>query len=206
MKQYPLIEISIVAVFILILASLTNVVGYQSVQSLNKQTINEAVNQKELVFQTICDIANNKEIQRIILKSQMSRGILPPSEVPVITKNQIRQMYFIGLILSKVISKSRIHSMLERPQVNNQAMQKEINAIIERDATLKAEITQLSDEDCGCNNDLELRYNFPILCAFLAIFYIIAIFLEMMHTYIPLNIMYSLGYIFNCDWYPFGNI
>jgi hypothetical protein len=42
----------------------------------------------------------------------MSRGIFPPSEIPVITKTEIRQMYFLGLILSKVISKSRIQSMV----------------------------------------------------------------------------------------------
>jgi|WetSurMetagenome_2_1015567.scaffolds.fasta_scaffold89180_1 hypothetical protein len=213
MKKYPLIGFSIIAVVLLILTSFSNVIGFQTVQSSNQQINKEKVNQRELLFQTIVDIANNKEIQRIILKSQISRGGFFNQDVrfsvfntPVLINNQLKQMYLIGLMLSKIISKSRIHSMVERHQVINLGMQKEINAIIERDATLKTEITQLSDEDCGCNNDLELRYNFPILCAFLAIFYIIAIFLEMMHTYIPLNIMYSLGYIFNCDWYPFGNI
>lgn len=213
MKKNPLIGISICAVVLLILASLSNVVGFQTVQSSNQKVINDEVDQKELLFQTIVDIANNKEIQRVILKSQISRGGFFNQDVrfsvfntPVLTKNQLKQMYLIGLMLSKIISKSRMHSMVERHQVINLGMQKEITAVIEKDAILKTEITQLSDEDCGCNNDLKLRYNFPILCAFLAIFYIIAIFLEMMHTYIPLNIMYSLGYIFNCDWYPFGNI
>src|SRR5512136_3485121 len=106
MKQYPLIGISICAVILLILTSLSNVVGYQTVQSSNQQIINEEVNQRELLFQTIVDIANNKEIQRIILKSQISRGIFLKSEIPVVTKTQIRQMYFLGMILSKVVSKS----------------------------------------------------------------------------------------------------
>jgi hypothetical protein len=117
MDKKPLIGVSICAVVLLVLGSLSNVVGYQSVQTSQQNIIKERINQRELLFQTIVDIANNKEIQRIILKSQMSRGIFPPSEIPVVTKNQIRQMYFIGLILSKVISKSRIQSMIQQYQL-----------------------------------------------------------------------------------------
>jgi hypothetical protein len=164
MKQYPLIGISIIAVVILILASLTNVVGYQSVQSLNKQTTNEAVNQRELLFQTICDIANNKEIQRIILKSQMSRGIFLTSEFPVVTKHQLRQMYFLGSILSKVVSKSRIQSLIEKYQFNNQEIQKEITTVIEKDATLNADITQLQSSECDCENENTTDMTYPIIC------------------------------------------
>jgi hypothetical protein len=185
MKQYPLIGISIIAVVILILASLTNVVGYQSVQSSNKQTINEAVNQRDLLFQTIVDIANNKDIQRIILKSQLSRGNFPTSELPVITKNQIRQMYFLGLILSKVISKSRIQSMIGKYQFNNQEIQKEITTVIEKDTTLNTEITQLKDSECDCENKNTLNWSFPALCIILApialfvmILYLFSIFLS----------------------------
>ena len=108
MDKKPLIGVSILAVVLLVLGSLSNVVGYQSVQTSQQNVIKERINQRELLFQTIVDIANNKEIQRIILKSQMSRGIFPTSELPVITKNQIRQIYFIGLILSKCISKTRM--------------------------------------------------------------------------------------------------
>ena len=174
MKKYPLIWISIIAFVILILASLTNVVGYQSVQSSNQQTIKERINQRELLFQTICDIANNKEIQRIILKSQMNRGIFPPSEIPVVTKTQIRQMYFIGLILSKIVSKSRIHSMAEEYQLSNPEMQKEISTIIEKDATINAEITQLKDSACDFENENTTRlWNFPIICAILGVMFYI---------------------------------
>ncbi|MCX6663459.1 MAG: hypothetical protein NTZ75_04360 [Euryarchaeota archaeon] len=73
MDKYPLIGVSICAVVLIVLGSLTNVVGYQMVQSSNQKTINDEVDQKELLLQTILDIANNKEIQSIILKSQLSR-------------------------------------------------------------------------------------------------------------------------------------
>ena len=171
MDKKPLIGISICAVVLLVLGSLSNVVGYQSVQSSNQNVIKERINQKELLFQTIVDIANNKEIQRIILKSQMSRGIFPTSEFPVVTKNQLKMMYFLGLILSKVISKSRIQSMIGKYQFNNQEIQKEINAVIEKDTTLNSEITQLKNSECDCENENTTRlWDFRIYMSFYILF------------------------------------
>ena len=95
MDKKPLIVVSICAVVLLVLGSLSNVVGYQSVQIITtRMSSKRRINQKELLFQTIVDIANNKEIQRIILKSQMSRGIFPTSEIPAVTKNQLRADVF----------------------------------------------------------------------------------------------------------------
>ena len=176
MDKYPLIGASICAVVVLILGSLTNVVGYQSVQSSNLKIINEEVDQKELLFQTIVDIASNKEIQQVILKSQLSKeGFFNPDvkfavfNTPVLTKNNLKQMYLVGLMLSKTVSKSRMHSMVERYQVNNQLVQKEITGVIEKNATLNGEIRQLSDLTCDCNKDNVgvTAWHFPILCAFL---------------------------------------
>jgi len=222
MKQYPLIGISIIAVIILILASLTNVVGYQSVQSSNKQTINEAVNQRELLFQTLVDISNNKEIQRIILKSQISRGIFSTSEIPVATKNQLKQMYYIGLLLSRFISKSRMQSTIQQYQLINPEMQQEISAIIENNPALMVDITQLQNPACDCENENTTDWNFPIICDILTIlilYHIIMsiIFLKIFETFhnkpILQGIFYVIGmyqlilltaielpyyYIFNC--------
>ena len=150
MDKIPLIGISIIAVVLLVLSSLSNVVGYQIVQSSHQQIIKERINQRELLFQTIVDIVNNKELQQIILKSQMSRGIFPVSDFPVVTKNYLEQMYFIGLLLLKGISKSKIYSIIKQSQFSSQEMQKEISAVIEKDATLNAEITQLRNSECDC--------------------------------------------------------
>jgi len=167
MDKKPLIGISILAVVLLVMGSLSNVVGYQSVQPSNQSVIKERINQRELLFQTIVDIANNKEIQRIILKSQMSKGIFPPSELPVVTKNQIRQMYFLGLILSKVISKSRIQSMVQQYQFSNQEIKQEISTVIEKDATINSEITQLKGSECDCENVNATQSSYlPVLCFF----------------------------------------
>ena len=168
MEKYPLIGVSIIAVVLLILGSFTNVVGYQTVQSSNQKLIQDEVNQKELLFQTIVDIANNKEIQRIILKSQISRGIFPTSDIPVVNKNQIRQLYFLGLILSKIISKSKIQSMIGKYQFNNHEMQKEVSTFIEKNPILNGEINQLSSLKCDCENE-NTFWHFPVICTILTI-------------------------------------
>jgi hypothetical protein len=206
MKQYPLIGISIIAVVILLLASLSNVVGYQSVQSSSEQTIKERINQRELLFQTIVDIVNNKEIQRIILKSQMSRGILPPSELPIINKQQIKRMYFLGMILSKVISKSRIQSLIGKYQFNNQEMQKEINGVIEKDYVLKSNINQLSCSNCSIGKTW--IWQFPVICSILFVpYFICMIWLIAMYGQAPdfIKLIFVattiLAAIFQCPWY-----
>ncbi len=176
MDKKPLIGVSICAMVLLVMGSLSNVVGYQSVQTSQQNIIKERINQRELLLQTLVDITNNKEIQRIILKTQMSKGIFPTSEIPVVTKNQIRQMYFLGMILSKVISKSRIQSMIGKYQFNNLEIQKEINAVIEKDAILQGEITQLQNSECDCEKNINGEKisiidstGTPIICVFLFI-------------------------------------
>ena len=164
MDKKPLVVISLCAVVLLVLGSLSNVVGYQSVQTSQQNLIKERINQRELLFQTIVDIANNKEIQRIILKIQMSRGIFPSSDIPVLTKNQLKQMFLIGIILSKFISKSRMQSMVQQNRLINPEIQQEISTVIEKDATLEREITQLKDSECDCENENITERNFPIIC------------------------------------------
>jgi hypothetical protein len=199
MKKYPLIGISIIAVVLLILTSFSNVVGFQTVQSSNQQTIKEKVNQRELLFQTIVDITNNKEIQRIILKSQMSRGIFPTSEIPVLTKNQLKQVYFLGLLLSKIISKSKIQSIIGRYQFSYQEMKKEISAVIEKDGTLEGEMNQLSNSECDCENDTMVNWDFPVMCEILL--YIAAIFSIFPYVFFPIwGGAFFIAIILECYW------
>ena len=187
MNKNPLIGVSIIAVVLLILATLTNVVGYQTVQTSNQKTINSEVDQQDLLFQTIVDITNNKEIQRIILKSQINRdGFLNPElrysifNTPILTKNQLKHMYLVGLMFSKTISKSKIHSLLERYQLNNQRVQKEITAVIEKDDTINRELTQLSNSKCNCRNNSGVTYwPFPVICSVLGVVVLFFLFLTL---------------------------
>jgi len=198
----PLIGVSICAVVLLVLGSLSNVVGYQTVQSSNQSVIKERINQRELLFQTIIDIANNKEIQRIILKSQMSRGIFPTSEFPVVTKNQLKMMYFIGLILSKVISKSRIQSMIGKYHFNNQDIRKEISAVIEKNLTLNAEINLLQNSECNCEKENTIEWRFPVIC--LLLYPIVICVLMICGLFLggfSLGILWGIGLILQCFWW-----
>jgi hypothetical protein len=173
-----------------------------SLQINYQNTLNNVVNKKELLFQTICDIANNKEIQRIILKSQMSKGMFPTSEIPVLTKNQLKIMYFIGLILSKVISKPMMHSMVEQYQVKNQGMKKEISAIIEKNPSLKGEITQLSNSNCDCENENTLQWTFPVICLFLFFLSAFGLMIALNGGFtIILGIAETLGSALQCFWH-----
>jgi hypothetical protein len=151
-KKLLAIGISTVSVIILILTSLTNVVGYQTVQTSQQNIIKERINQRELLFQTIVDIANNKEIQRIILKSQICREIYKTSEFPVITTNQVKIFYYLVLILSKVVNKSRIQSILQKYQIPDSEIKQEINTIIEKNATLSGEISHISKLNTRVNS------------------------------------------------------
>jgi len=201
MKKYPLIGGSILAVVLLIFGSLTNVVGFQTVQSSNQKIINEGANQRELLFQTIVDIANNKEIQQIILKSQMSRGILPTSDIPILTKNQLNRMYIVGLMLSKSISKSKMYSMIERFQGSNQEIQNKINAVMKKDSTLNREITQLSILKCDCENENMTSWTFPTIC--LVLYFLFWLSYIFWITHINTNLVFLIGDIgktLNCFW------
>ena len=203
MDKKPLIGVSILAVVLLVLGSLSTVVGYQSVQTSQQNLIKERIKQKELLFQTIVDITNNKEIQRIILKSQMSRGEFPTSNIPVLTKNQLKQMYIIGLLLLKTFSKSRIYSMMEQYQLSNQGIQKEIIDVIERDDILNGEMTQLSSLSCDCENRNTTRWTFDVLCILLfPLFGIFFVYWVLFHTFhILYLILSSIGSVLNCWWY-----
>jgi hypothetical protein len=182
MQKYPLIGISIIAVVLIVLGSLTNVMGYQTVQSSNQKVINTEVDQKELLFQTIVDLANNKEIQKIILNSEMIReGFFEPGirysvfTPQILTKKLLNNAYRIGVIFSKTFCPLKIHSVLAQNQVNNQWMRKEINAVIEKDVKLEGEITQLSNSKCDCENENTTRWSFPVLCLLLYPFFMIGI-------------------------------
>jgi hypothetical protein len=195
MKKTSIVGVSIVVLVLLVLSSLTNVIGYQQVQSSNQNTNNDMVNQKELLFQTILDISNNKEIQKVILGSEITgKRFFDPGmrfslfNHPVLTEKFLKRMYTMGVILSKTISKSKIKSMFKQYQFSNPGMQKEITAIIQQDTILKSEMNQLLSLSCDCENENTTVWKYPILCTILLpIAYIIA-----MMWYFSLIILYHV--------------
>ncbi len=111
-------------------------------------------------------------------------------------------MYLIGLILSKIISKSKIHSMVEQYQFNNQEIQQEISSVIEKDATLDAEITQLQNSECDCENEKTVEWRFPVICILLSPLWIVAAILAITSNYgfYFVEIMGYIGMKLNCFW------
>jgi hypothetical protein len=218
----PLLVINLCAVVLLVLASLGNVVGYQTVQSSQQNPIKERINQRELLFQTICDIANNKTIQRIILTTEMKNGRIPRSEIPVFTMKQLKQMYFLGLIFSKGVGTSKIHSMIQQFQFHNQEMQMEISAVIEKDVILRDEIAQLQTSECDCENENTGQGRYPLIicttlflivigvCAIGGFFELLTVFLHIEFFTIILTMLVFIAAIpfllavlvFNCFDYP----
>jgi hypothetical protein len=223
MKKGILALVSILAVVILVAASFTNVVGVQTVESSSHILVNEKkANQKELLFELILNIANNGEIQNIIKTSEI-KGVLEKPQLksgaklflfnqgkhfgvsspspPVLTKKYLEYAYRMGIILSRAFDSSKMHSILERLQINSQETQKEITAVIEKNNGLHKEIGQLSNIQCNCENDTSTGWNFPVICTLLFFLFWFSFILWI--THINTNLVFLIGDIgkaLNCFW------
>lgn len=208
MKKYPLMAAVIFTILLLTLGSLTNVMGYQTIQTSQKNLFNESGVQKEILFQTIIDLVNNKEIQQIILKSNMNRGVFPTPEMPVLTKNQLRWMYFFGLLLSKSISQSRIQTIMKQKPSITSEMQTEIINVVQKDSILSVEITQLQNSECDCGNEYPTQWNFPVICSFLAPLALIVMILYLFSIFLSfggINVVFLVTF-FGAIWEGISNI
>jgi len=223
MQKKPLIMVSTAVACVIILASYTNIIGVQTVASSNRTLVENDIDQKELLLQTILDIANNKDIQKLIQKSDIIGGkdrslsldanlllfksrvlfnvLLPPP--PVLTKNYLKYAYNISIQLSRNLDESKIHSIIECYQVSNQWIQKEITNVIEKNDNLNSEITQLSNSNCDCqNNNITRLWNFPVLCTLLIPLFILSFgALIRYHNGYFFEIMLIIGSVLNCFWY-----
>jgi hypothetical protein len=206
MKKLVFAGVSILAVVLLVLGSQANVVGYQTVQS----SVKERLNEKDLLFQTICDLSNNKEVQKAILESQDKfQNPFPASQLtsfPTITKKQLNIMYFLGVVLFKMMGKARMESLVKAYPINVQANEK-INSIIGNNTKLREEMAQLSILNCpSCSSSN--WYPFILICSVLFVFtYIfLAINLFLPFLIIPLVlaiICISLAVFLSCEWLPY---
>jgi len=171
------------------------VISFQPVLAKDTISPEKKSDTKELLLETIKDIANNKEVQRIILKSQISRGLFPNPDVkfPII-KNRLRLMFLIGLLLSKFISKSRMQSIVGKYQFNKQEIQKEISAIVENAVKLNAEITQLKNSDCNCEKKNFLDWwSFPIICGITLVMFVIGMIFEIWYWLYGIVLFWYIG-------------
>jgi len=188
MQKNPLIVVSIAVACVIVLASFTNVVGVHTAEPANHAIAKAEINQKELLFQTILDIANNKEIQNILQKydgresfgwslqapevnpllmNLGMHGSVLLSPPPILTKAYLELAYTIGTRLLKILDTSRMCSILEQYQVRHQGLQQEIIAVIEKNSGLMNKINELSDVHCDCKKSSTTGWNFPVICVIL---------------------------------------
>lgn len=149
MKKYFIIGVSTIIVVFLIVGSLNNIVGYQTIQASNQKFINNEIDPKELLFRTIIDLTNNREIKKVIFISEMKDKQFIDSNTKfsifdstVLTEKSLKQLFSIGVMLSKTLSVSRVNSILIKYQIRNQNIQKEISNVIKKDVKLSGELMQ----------------------------------------------------------------
>jgi hypothetical protein len=211
MKKNQIIIGTIFTIFILICTPVLATILQKENRISNNITRNEInVDQKELLFQTIVDIANNKEIQKIIYHVKIPDEVFIPNiglsifTSRVLTKNDLKHAYNIGSLLLKILGKTQVHSLLKRYLINHRTLT-EIIAVIEKNDFLKKEVDQLSDLHCDCDNDLGSNpWNFVILCSIFGAFVLFGMLLIL--TINLGRIIYAIGTIlseiFNCPGFP----
>lgn len=210
MTKKILILISTAVVSLIVLASFLNVVGVHTVEQSNNKVIKDEIDQKELLFQTIVDITNDKEVQSIILKYHS--GLFHKDvQTRVLTMKQLISMYFVGSILSKRVDRSKVQSMVQNYTLKNQELLNEISSMIENNVTLNMEMEQLELFNCGCEVNEPINESYPpVICAMLwalsigpYMLYLITLILfhvELKLMYIIWTTLVYIGSILNCPW------
>ncbi|MBN1280628.1 MAG: hypothetical protein JXA00_03165 [Candidatus Thermoplasmatota archaeon] len=164
------------------------------VKASHENQLGDAITQRELVFQTIVDFVNNEEIQRVVQDAQIRRGMLPSTDGQLsVTTSQLKQLYVIGLLLSKRISALRMQSIVRTYHFSTLVAQKDLSAVIEKTPALKAELSQLQDSECDCGNTKRFLWPFPVLCSIL--------FLCIIGLNVLLSIVYNLTGVYCVDIY-----
>ena len=203
MNKYPLIGASICAVVLLVLASFSSVIGYQTVRASNEKIITTEITEKELVFQTIIDTANNREIQKAFFGSQILGKRLFDSGIkltafphPVVTKSFLNFAYHLGVLFSSTIGAAKLRAMLEphRAQLSNRELEENLTAVVQKDGTLSAEWTHLTALGCGCEEDNNVSWKFPVVCTIMWMIFAPLAFLDAYVYFSPFGILWGVIY------------
>ncbi len=200
MNKYPLIAGSICAIVLIVLASLTNVVGYQTVQTSNQRHIADELSDKAYVFQAIVDTVNNKEVQKAILGAQITgkrtdAGLrYPMVTAPVLTTRFLNFLYRLGLIICTTIGVSQVRSMLIKHQESTSGLREELAAVVRKDSMLSGEWTRLADLGCDCEEGQSISWKFPAVCTVLFIVFAPLAYLDAYVYYSPHYILWAIIY------------
>jgi hypothetical protein len=190
MNTKAIIGVNILAVVLIVLGSQANVVGYQTVQS----SVKERLNEKDLLFQTICDLANNQEVQKAILESQCKfQNPFPTTQLtsfPTITKRQLNIIYNLGLVLTKTVSKTKLQSIIKLHPFSA-LLKSEFDGVLNTNTTLNEEVQQISSLNCLCCNSVGASDN--ICTVLILIFGICALLMAPLEAIGNMPILYTIG-------------
>jgi len=157
MKKEWLVKTLALGVVVLFIGiNFQSILAKDAASSKKKSDVVKIDDEKDLLFGTIVDIANKKEIQKIIknsykkeiyeksIKNSLRSLMLdlridfllmsPPPQV--LTKDYLQHVYKANIKHFKNFDEFRFAPIIENLQVYNQEIQKEINLVIEKNATL----------------------------------------------------------------------
>lgn len=139
-------------------------VGYQTAQISQEKMLKEGINQKELLFDFILDIAKNQEIQNAILTYQYTNCdalTFPPR--PVISKAQLTSQYSLRKTLTTLSNVTAIPSVKQYKSTS--ALQYRLINIIENNSELSQVMNFFKTEGCCCRETMDFPH--PIICGIL---------------------------------------
>lgn len=176
---------------------ITNRTNPTSIKETTPQTITD---KKELLFQVIIDIVNNKDFNQLIYVQSTFQRTIAPIPAIMLTRSFLENVYIIGKVLSRTFNPSTIHRLFNKQTIeSDQVLRNNIFKIINKDNNLKKNIELLLEPQCDCGIAL---WNFPIICGILAPIFFIMLIFNALHQifYFPLLVIHSVGLIFNCFW------
>ena len=226
MKRKQIVLGAALSVFILVSTPvLANTIKTEIRSPLNNTSTEDAIKPKELLFQTIVDIAENKDIQNLFGNSEfeieLNKGestlllmklfMKNPKLLfsilfvhPVLSKDYLNYAYGMGLEISDTLDELDIELTVDSIHVKNPRMQEEIFNIIEGNNELNKKMEEISYLTCGCDNDNTefTNWDFPIICDILGAIAIFGLFIGLIFggPGIIFIIAEVLGEIFNCGW------
>jgi hypothetical protein len=181
--------------------AIASIVTDRTNPTFNKEITPQIIaNKKELLFQVIIDIANNKDLNQLIYVQSTFQQTIAPIPAKKFTRNFLENVYILGKVLSRMINPYTIQRLYNKQTlISEQVLRNNIFKIINKDSNLKKNIEILLERQCDCGIAL---WNFPIICGILAPIFFIMLIFNALHKifYIPLLVLHSVGLIFNCFW------
>jgi len=198
---------SIIAVIILIGISFTSVVGFHSVKFEVEDEVNKEISiekdfvkSKELLFETIIEIADNPEVkelykdnnQNLIFSDYDNRGVslqllkqkfISPFRMifhkPSLSYDYLNFIYNYGCEIINILGEETALELIASVEITNKEIFQELKNIVINNEELSNNIVSLKkmNEEIISITDLDLQEN-PIICLILAVVMVVCIIIS----------------------------